>query len=130
MERTRAIAALLGPVLLVTGVMLLVDLARFGVILADLARSPMLLMLAGYVTFVPGVAVVYWHNRWRGGVLPVVVTGLGWLFVAAGVVRIVGAYALGDAVGGLAGGVAPWVAVVGLVMIGGGGWLSWEGWRR
>ena len=130
MERTRAIAALLGPVLLVTGVMLLVDLARFGVIVADLARSPMLLMLAGYVTFVPGVAVVYWHNRWRGGVLPVVVTGLGWLFVAAGVVRIVGAYALGDVVGGLAGSVAPWVAEVGLVMIGGGGWLSWEGWRR
>jgi len=35
---------------------------------------------------VPGLAIVYFHNRWTGG-WPVVVTVTGWLSLAIGRIR-------------------------------------------
>lgn len=128
MGRTRAIAALLGPVFLVTGAMLLVDLGRWDAVVADLARAPMLLLLAGYMTFVPGLAIVYAHNRWHGGALTVTVTAIGWLFVAAGIVRIVGAYGLAAAVVPVAAGLTTLIGWLAIAMLALGAWLGWEGW--
>ena len=43
--------------------------------------------VSGYPLFVAGLAIVYFHNQWRGG-WPVVVTALGWLALVGGLLRI------------------------------------------
>ncbi len=50
----------------------------------DFTRDPPALMLAGILALVAGLAIVLSHNRWSGGVLTVVVTLLGWIFVVRG----------------------------------------------
>jgi hypothetical protein len=45
-------------------------------------------MIAGYAAFVPGLAIVYFHNRWTGG-WPVLVTVMGWLSLIVGFLRMV-----------------------------------------
>ena len=52
----------------------------------DFTRDPPALMLAGILVLVAGLAIVLSHNRWSGGVLPVVVTIIGWIFVIRGLV--------------------------------------------
>lgn len=48
----------------------------------------MLIVLAGYAAFVPGLAIVYFHNRWTGG-WPVLITAVGWLSVVIDLLRMV-----------------------------------------
>jgi hypothetical protein len=45
-------------------------------------------MIAGYAAFVPGLAIVYFHNRWTWG-WPVLVTFMGWLSLIVGLLRMV-----------------------------------------
>ena len=45
-------------------------------------------MIAGYAAFVPGLAIVYFHNRWTRG-WPALVTVMGWLSLVVGLVRMV-----------------------------------------
>src|ERR1700693_2629997 len=45
-------------------------------------------MIAGYAAFVPGLAIVYFHNRWTNG-WPVLVTVMGWLSLVVGLLRMV-----------------------------------------
>ena len=50
-------------------------------------HNPALVFVSGYPLFVSGLAIVYFHNQWKGG-WPVVVTALGWLAVLSGLLRI------------------------------------------
>jgi len=47
-------------------------------------RNPSMMFVLGLLTLVAGLAMVLAHNIWSGGVLPVVVTVLGWLTLAKG----------------------------------------------
>jgi hypothetical protein len=58
MTTSKTIAALLGPTFVATAVMVLVNLDAMPTIIEELSKSPMLIVLAGYAAFVPGVAVV------------------------------------------------------------------------
>lgn len=87
MNVSKIIAALLGPTFIVTAVSLLVNLRGSALIIESLLKSPALVMIAGYAAFVPGVAILYFHNRWRGW--PALVSALGWLFLIVGALRIV-----------------------------------------
>lgn len=51
-------------------------------------RDPPLIMVLGMITLAIGLAIVLAHNVWSGGVLPVVVTVLGWLFLIRGIVLL------------------------------------------
>lgn len=42
------------------------------------------MFLLGMITLAVGLAIVLAHNRWSGGVLPVIVTLIGWLAVVRG----------------------------------------------
>ena len=88
MSTSKTIAALLGPTLLATALMVLVNLDAMPTIIEELSNSPMLIVLAGYAAFVPGLAIVYFHNRWTGG-WPVLITLVGWLSVIVGLIRMV-----------------------------------------
>ena len=87
MTTSKIIAALLGPTLVVSGAMVLLNLDAMPAIVEELSKSPMLIVLAGYAAFVPGLAILYFHNRWTGG-WPVLITLLGWLSLIIGFIRI------------------------------------------
>jgi hypothetical protein len=69
-------------------VALLANLGTSQTIVEGLSQSPVLVMIAGYAAFVPGLAIVYFHNRWTGG-WPVLVTLMGWLSLVVGLLRMV-----------------------------------------
>lgn len=87
MANSKMLAALIGPTMLVAGVMLLLNLSLMHDIVAELAREPLLVVVVGFITFVPGLAIVLVHNHWKGG-WPVLVTVIGWLCLIAGLARI------------------------------------------
>jgi hypothetical protein len=86
MTTSKTIAALLGPTIIVGALMAPANLDATPGIVDELSKSLMLIVLAGYAAFVPGLAIVYFHNRWTGG-WPVVVTVTGWLSLAIGRIR-------------------------------------------
>ncbi len=47
-------------------------------------RDPSIMFLTGVLTLVAGLATVLAHNIWSGGVLPVVLTIVGWLTLIKG----------------------------------------------
>lgn len=49
-----------------------------------LARNPFQIFMFGVMTLVVGVAMVLAHNLWSGGALPVVLTIVGWITLAKG----------------------------------------------
>ncbi len=49
-----------------------------------LFADPALLWVTGAFTTVIGLAIVLVHNRWSGGLLPVIVTIYGWLALVKG----------------------------------------------
>ncbi len=63
---SKAIAALLGSTLVATALMILLNFGAMSGVIDELSKSPMLIIFAGYAAFVPGVAIVYFHNRWTG----------------------------------------------------------------
>ena len=65
MATSKIIAALLGPTLVVSGAMVLLNLDAMPAIVEELSKSPMLIVLAGYAAFVPGLAIV--HFQTEGG---------------------------------------------------------------
>jgi hypothetical protein len=85
---SKIIAALLGPTLVATALMILLNLGAMSGIIDELFKSPMLIVFAGYAAFVPGLAIVYFHNRWTFG-WPVLITLVGWLSVIVGLIRMV-----------------------------------------
>lgn len=61
-------------VVLVAGIML----RGASVVMTTVSNSPLVLALA-IVSLAAGAAMIVYHNVWSGGLLPVVVTLLGWL---------------------------------------------------
>jgi hypothetical protein len=58
---------LLGPTLVASAVTLLVNLDKSQTLIEELSQSPAVIMIAGYAAFVPGLAIVYFHNKWTAG---------------------------------------------------------------
>lgn len=87
MPTSKIIAALLGPALIVSAAMVFINLDATPTIIDELSKSPMLIVLAGYAAFAPGLAIVHFHNRWTAG-RPVLITLMGWLSLVIGLVRI------------------------------------------
>jgi hypothetical protein len=56
--------------------------------LTALVRNPPLLLIFGMVWLVAGLAMVLGHNIWSGGVLPVVVSLVGWLTLIRGLLLL------------------------------------------
>jgi uncharacterized protein YjeT (DUF2065 family) len=81
------IARIIGPALLVLGLVMLVRPALFRRLGRQFVESEALLFLSGLLTLVAGLAIVATHNRWVPG-WPLAVTLLGWLMVLAGTLRM------------------------------------------
>ncbi len=85
---SKTIAALLGPTLIATALMVLLNLGAMSGVIDELSKSPMLIVFAGYAAFVPGLAIVYFHNRWTAG-WSILITLVGWLSVIVGFICMV-----------------------------------------
>jgi vacuolar-type H+-ATPase subunit I/STV1 len=57
-------------------------------IIGQLLHDRLLMLLTGMIALACGLAIVLAHNIWSGGVLPVVVTIIGWLLLIRGVLLI------------------------------------------
>ena len=124
---SRFIAGLLGITFLAAGLALLMNYDLFAHMLAAAAHEPLLVMLAGFLSLLAGVAIIQVHNVWRGW--PALVSLIGWLAVVTGLVRVIfpiqmaGLAALFTAVPG----VVPVMAVVLLLL---GLFLCWKAYGR
>ncbi len=64
MTTSKTIAALIGPTLLATALTVLLNLGAMPSMIEELSKSHMMIVLAGYAALVPGLAIIYFHNRW------------------------------------------------------------------
>jgi hypothetical protein len=79
---------LIGLFLLVMATAMLLDKESLVEIITALLDDRALLLTLGMMALIAGLAIVLAHNVWRGGVLPVVVTILGWLILIRGLVLL------------------------------------------
>ncbi len=84
---SKNIAALLGRTLVASAAMVFANLDTTPRIIDELSKSPMIIVLSGHAAFVPGLAIVYFRNRWSGG-WQMVVTLFGWLSLVVGLIRM------------------------------------------
>jgi hypothetical protein len=87
MATSKTIAGLMGPTLVAVAAALLFNLGSISAVLEPLSRNPALVLIYGIFLFVAGLAIVRFHNRWETN-WSVLVTILGWLLVAGGLVRM------------------------------------------
>ena len=125
MTTSKNIAALLGPTLVATAVMVLANLDAMLGMMEGMARIPMIIVLSGYAAFVPGLAIVYFHNRWTGG-WPVVITFFGWLSLVVGLIRMIFPVQLAGIMANAVPTLPVVLPVVGAVFLLVGGFLSFK----
>ncbi len=128
MSTSKTIAALLGPTLIASAAMVLANLDAMPTIIEGMAQNPMLVVLAGYAAFVPGLAIVYFHNRWTGW--PVVVTVMGWLSLIVGLIRMIFPMQIAAMASKLAPAPGGAFIAIGVVFLLIGGFLSFKAYRR
>jgi hypothetical protein len=87
MAHSKLIAALMGPLLAAMGVAMLINRNLFPAMIGEVAHNYALIFLSGVLILLAGLAIVRVHNVWTGG-WPVLVTVLGWLAIASGLVRM------------------------------------------
>ena len=128
MTDPKNLAAYVGPILLAAGLALLINAHYFPGMLVEAVREPLLVMLAGFASFIAGIFILRGHPRWRGG-WPVLLTVVGWVCIITGLLRILfPLQAAGFAVQITSiPGVVPVVAVLVLVA---GAVLSYQGYRH
>ncbi len=82
--RTVFLARLLGPYFLIMAVAMFVQGDAFAAAARAMLGDAPLLLFAGIATVLGGLALVLVHNVWSDGILPVVVTLLGWATLLKG----------------------------------------------
>lgn len=87
MQTSMILARIMGPMMLVMGAGLLFNAATVQTVAKDFLKSPAQIYLAGFITLLLGLLVVTFHNVWVPA-WPVIITVLGWVMVAAGIVRM------------------------------------------
>ena len=87
MEASLFIARLIGPILVVMGLMGLFRLDAIHEVAREVLASRAQLFMAGFLALVAGLAIVNSHNQWVAG-WPVIITIFGWLAVVGGIIRI------------------------------------------
>ncbi len=87
MAHSKLIAGLIGPLLAAMGVAMLINRNLFPSMIGEVAHNYALIFLSGLLVLLAGVAIVRAHNVWTGG-WRILVTVLGWLAIASGLVRM------------------------------------------
>lgn len=86
MQTSIFIAKLVGPMLVLPGLIGLTNPSHVKAVGEEFLQSRAMIFIAGAMAFIAGLAVVNTHNVWAGW--PLIITLLGWLMLAAGVIRM------------------------------------------
>jgi hypothetical protein len=87
-QLTIFLAKLIGLFTLIFSVALLLRREFFVATVTGFMHDPVILLMFGMIALAAGLAMVLAHNRWSGGVLSVVVTVLGWIFLIRGLLLL------------------------------------------
>ena len=87
MQTSILIAKLIGPLLVMTGLIMLVTSQAVQDMAREFLASRALIFIAGVLALLGGLAIVNTHNVWTAG-WPVIITIFGWLAVIGGIVRM------------------------------------------
>jgi hypothetical protein len=86
---TLFLAKLMGLIAVLTAGWMMLDREEALDRIHDIVQDRDLSLTWGVFTLTAGLAVVIGHNVWRGGLLPIVVTLVGWLILLKGVAMMV-----------------------------------------
>jgi hypothetical protein len=127
MPAATLIARLIGPLFAALGLGMLLNATFYAAAVGEGAHSPVLIAISGMATLVAGLAILNAYHAWTAD-WRVLVTVIGWLFIIAGLIRLI--------LPTLAETLAPAVysgpaalMVAGAVVLVIGGKLSFEGYR-
>jgi positive regulator of sigma E activity len=81
------IARILGPLLVISGIGLLLEGQAFSAMAGDFLRNPALIYFSGLITLAVGLAILNVHHLWVRD-WRVIVTIFGWLTLLGGILRI------------------------------------------
>lgn len=87
MSNSEFLAGLIGPVLVVIAITMLTNRRALTAMAGQMPDNLAVVFLAGLLLLVAGLAIVRIHNVWSGG-WPVIITVIGWLAIAGGLVRM------------------------------------------
>jgi len=124
METSLILAQIMGPAMLVMGLSMALNAEAIRAMGEEFINSPALIYFSGFIALTYGLVIVTFHNMWVAD-WPGVITFLGWMFVAAGFVRIVMpgvVKALGEMMLGTA--AKSTLIVGGAVFLALGGWIT------
>jgi hypothetical protein len=82
--RTIFLSKLLGLYLILISLPMMLHKQAAVEMVTGLFRDPLMMFVFGLLAVIAGLAMVLAHNIWSGGVLPVVVTIVGWLALVKG----------------------------------------------
>jgi uncharacterized membrane protein len=88
MDTSILLAKIIGPLFLVVGTGIFINLEHYRRILADFGASPFQIYVSGMTALIFGLLVVAFHNVWAWS-WPVIITILGWATLLKGVLRVV-----------------------------------------
>lgn len=88
MTAAELIAGYAGPVFIVVSAAMLMNRTALLGAIGELARSRGMILFAGMLTLLAGLAIVRAHNVWAAD-WTIVVTILGWACIVGGILRIV-----------------------------------------
>ena len=83
-SRTAFLSKVIGLYLIIGGAEMLLNKQGWLDTVADLLHNGPTLLIVAIITLGAGLAMVVGHNVWSGGVLPVVITIIGWLTLIKG----------------------------------------------
>lgn len=86
MQTSLFIAKIVGPMLVIPGLIGLANPGHVKTVGQEFLKSPALIFVAGAMALIAGLAVVNTHAVWTGW--PLIITLMGWLMLVAGVVRM------------------------------------------
>jgi uncharacterized protein YjeT (DUF2065 family) len=98
METSVILAKIIGPLFVVVGLGLFINLDHYRRMLSDFGSSPLSIYMAGTTALLLGLIVVTFHNVWVVN-WPVIITLLGWSALIKGAVRIAAPRLVADRAG-------------------------------